>query len=386
MNKIKSYIYEDIKEEFLKESGYFESGEFASLSEENFIDNLSDKEFSEKTKVIYFSGSFGFFHEGHLDVIKRAHKEFSASNMDIVIVVSPSNSDYAKKKYGDTNFANNFDRYQRILEFREELKKYDVVIDLNPMLNNKIDYNFTDILYYFLSKNINKNVDDIKNKPVLIGGKDRDYSKLNDLTNKVRFRFYKEKKVFSTSAEYNKKNIRNNTKKELYLRVNNKKEYDVFYQYMSNYYEKITPIYIENEKKIVKEMIKNNSADYITICKDYADILKYVKVSREYENPLSKSKHKENRELKKEKGKTVIDSDIYTGGTKMFVEQNNLSFFSILDLSKKNKEIELLDIDDFKKEKFGYPYVDISSKCSLPPFTKEMHTIFESLKKEIGKI
>lgn len=249
------------------------------------------------------------------------------------------------------------------------------------MLNHRVDQNFTDFLFDFLIKNIKglKNIKDMKYKPTIIGGKDRDYSILNEINSLIEFLYFDEKIEISTSKNFIQKNKK---KCKLFLRVNNEKEFLIFFKYMKFFYESIEPIYIKDEINFLKNQYKNKK-NIITICKDYKDLFDYKKVSRIYDHPLSKPYHKINNI--DFKNKIVIDSDIFSGLTRDYITKFASDFIALKDLS--NQEyVELIDIDDMKNEFFNYPYVDLSSKCSLPPFTPKMHDIIKNLKMELNKI
>lgn len=383
-----SYIYSDIPREFLCRAGYFEpKAKFKPLSRQSFVHNLSGKNMTPDTLVVYFPGSFGHFHEGHLDVVKRAYHDALKICKNFVIVISPSHTDYAVEKYGNTTFALNKTRYDRIMELKDELLKYNVVIDLNPMLNFTCDHNFTDILKFFVDTSIAP-IDTMNRKPVLVFGKDRYYNSITCYTDKVSSWFYPETVTRSTSKDFVSKEI---PKKDLYLRVRSSDEFDCFVKYMKPFYKSITMISIHDERSIVKSIAKKRKV--ITICKDYADLVPYVSVSRTYEHPLSDAEHryskltnvKRQQIFKEYSDSLVIDSDIFTGGTMRYIESMGCEFHALVDMRAKHN-VELLDIDDFKKDDFMYPYVDLSSKCSLPAFTYDLYSVIVELIKELRTI
>jgi glycerol-3-phosphate cytidylyltransferase-like family protein len=382
--KIKSYVYKDIAEDKAIEAGYFKTTEFWDDNcKVNTIDNLSDVLMGRDTLVCYYSGSFGFFHDGHLDVIKRTYEDALKITDDFIIVLSFANSEYSFSKYGNSSFSSNYDRYQRVNEYRDLLSKYNVVIDLNPMLNYRVDHNFTDLLYDFLIKNISEDVFDITNTPVIIGGKDKNYSILNKLTSQVKFWYYDEKIEKSTSKDYL---IKEKEKVSLFIRVHNKEEYKIFQCHMKNYYSKIIPIYISDEIMELNRLLKNEKK-VITVCKDYSDLFEYIELKRIFDNPLSNPRHDISNKEKfiKYKGYTVVDSDAFSGGTRKFLQSCGLIFISLIDLSD-SENTDLIDIDDIKNENFNYPYVDLSYRCSLPGFTPELHDIIIQLKNDLNFI
>lgn len=382
--KIDSYIYKDIDQEQAIEAGYFETTEpWSDRCKVNTIDNLSFRSIGRDTLICYYSGSFGFFHDGHLDVIKRAYEDASKITDDFVIVLSLANSEYSFSKYGNSSFSSNYDRYHRVNEYRALLSQYNVVIDLNPMLNYRVDHNFTDLMYDFIIKNVDIDISNLTHKPVIIGGKDKDYSTLNELTSDVKFWYYDEKVEKSTSKDYVTKE---KLKVSLYIRVHTKEEYNIFKSHMSNYYRKITPIYINDEIKDLTRLFKNEKK-VITVCKDYGHLFEYIELKRIFDNPLSNSRHdeKDKEKFKKYQGYTVIDSDVFSGGTRTFIQNCGLKFHALIDLSK-SKNTDLLDIDDIKDEHFNYPYVDLSYRCSLPGFTPELHDVIMQLKNDLNSI
>ena len=365
---------------FLDEAGYFKpKSEFKPLSDSNFIMNNKGININKDTLVLYYPGSFGFFHKGHLDIVVRAAKEAMEITDNYVVVISPANSDYAAEKYGDSNFATNKFRTDQIIKMVSGLD-FNIIVDLNPMLNFTVDHNFTDLLRFYINKNIGCEPIELKYTPVIVGGKDRNYSILNDLTNEVQFWFYDEQVEYSTSKNCTPEPLR---KKKLYLRVHSIDEYNLFCDHFNDWYDGIEAIYIDDELTFVESLNKDNT---ITICKDYAHILPYIKVSRFYDTPLSDSVHSTTSSdiLSVFKGFTVVDSDIYSGSTKKMVESSGLTMLSLIDLSGQTDNVELLDYDDFKKKDFCYPYVDITSKCSMPPFTLEHHERYKKFISQVG--
>lgn len=377
---VESFVYNNIPDVFLDEAGYFNPPvPFKPLSDRNFVININNKKITKDTLVLYYPGSFGFFHEGHYDIVCRAINDAKQLTDDYVLVISPANSDYSASKYGNSSFASNKHRTNRILSVIGGTD-LNIIIDLNPMLNFEVDHNFTDLLDNFIKMNSVCDIVDMKYTPVIVAGKDRNFSILNDLTNMVQCWFYDEKVVCSTSKNFTPLPLK---KKKLFLRVHTKQEYDLFCSFFSNWYNGIEPIFIKDEIEFVKSLPKNDM--YITICKDYADLLPYVKLSREYDTPLSEPYHNSyyNKTLEEYIGYTVVDSDIYSGSTRKFVENLGLKMVSYINLEDCTDEVELLDIDDFKKPDFTYPFVDLTSKCSMPVFTLNEHQIYNRFKEKL---
>ena len=383
---IDSFIYDNIQSGKQRRlAGYFKpSTKWSPIdSTSNYVMYLDNAiSISKDTLVIYYSGSFGQFHEGHLNVVERAIQDAKQITDNYVIVISPTNSDYCVSKYGAySNLSSNKERTNNIKKIIEERGLTNVVIDINAMLNHYSDQNFTDLLQYFINHNCNvKSLTELTHIPVLVGGKDRDYRSITKHTDLVGFWFYEEEVARSTSTDTT--NIIQD-KKNLVLRVNNISEYDIFVSLMGQYYKSISYIMIDGETNRVSKMDKDKC---ITICKDYSHILEYIPLSREYETPLSEPKHniQDRDKFLQYKGKVVIDSDIFSGGTKDFIETVcGLRMEALIDLRHTN--VELLDIDDFKKPDFRYPYVDLSSKCSLPAFTYKEHYVIIELHKQLTR-
>lgn len=381
---INSFIYDSIPSGRLDACGYFEPKiPFVPLSSQNYIDNISRISLTERTLVVYFPGSFGNFHEGHMSVVRRAYADAKALTDDFAIIISPASSDYSIDKYGDSDFASNKYRYDRIVSYADELKDLNVIIDLNPMLNFEVDHNFTDFLKFFVEQNIG-DFERLASTPVIVSGKDRDFSELERQTDKVRFQYYDAQSDIGTSTNFRPSH---RPMPELYLRVHTQAELDVFCQYMGGFYGQIRPIFIGNERQEVKRLAA--AGDCVTICKDYADIVPYVPLSRHYAHPLSEPSHHACPDLRAQferyRGYTVIDSDVFSGTTRRFVESMGMAFVSLIDLSS-HQNVELLDVDDFKIDRFAYPHVDLSSRCSLPPFRLDEHRLIQKLRTHLKAI
>ena len=379
--KYNHYIYNNVPEIFLEEAGFFVPNEEPlRLSENSYIKNVNNKVITEDTLVLYFPGSFGCFHKGHMDIVHRAVADAKNITDDYVLVLSPANSDYAIDKYGYSNFATNKFRYERIMEQIKDCG-YNIIVDLNPMLNYTVDHNFTDLLKWFCDYEVGVNIDELKYAPVIVGGKDRDFSIINDLTNLIQFWYYDQQVDFSTSGNYKPEQ---HTKHDVLVRVHNDVEFDLFVRYFSSYYNEIKPIYIKDE---IKQLKKLDLDKCITICKDYVNYCHYVKLSRTYETPLDKPTFTEEDRLRFSNfyGFTAIDSDIFSGGTRDFLNSVGIKTHAFTDLSKTDNT-ELLDIDDFKCDNYCYPYIDVASKCSLPAFDCEMHKHYNSFITELKNL
>lgn len=377
----KSFIYSD----FLASIGWFETKlPFESLSNVNYLKFINEpNKITSNTLIAYFPGCFAEFHIGHLDVVKQAVDRCKEITDDYLVVIAPANADYTTEKYGkDSLFATNKYRYDRICERLQGIEG-NVAIDLNTMLNFKIDYNFTDLLFDFVSRQ-NVNYNDLVHTPRIVCGKDRDYfSNLVKVTDKIDVFYVEDTTGASSSGHIKTVGNTKVTKKTLLLRCNNKKQFKLFVKWFGKDYNKVIPHLISYEKMFAKQLHKAHKFD-VTICKDYADFLPYVKTHRTFENPLADAKG--NVSDGTFQGLKVLDSDIFSGTTKNYIANQGGTLYAVHDFSDKLDEWELLDIDDFYKDDFCYPYVDISSRCSLPAFDLDFHNKFQEFKLELKNI
>lgn len=372
----KSFIYSDL----MASLGYFEPKiPFESLDKEvNYLKFINEvKGITSNTLIAYFPGCFAHFHEGHVDVVKQAIKACREITEDYVVVISPANSDYTTEKYGkDSLFATNKYRYDRICEALSGIEG-NVVIDLNPMLNFKVDYNFTDLLYDFVCRQ--KIVfDNLLHQPRIVCGKDRNYfANLAKVTNKINV-FYVDDTTGASSSGHIK-NVGNTKliKKNLLLRCKTRKQFDCFRHYFGDQYKNIQLQIIDDEIIKAKRLHEKYEFD-VTVCKDYAQFLPYVKTQRIFENPLANSSG--NTTKGNFKGLKVLDSDIFSGGTKNFIENQGGTLYAVYNFSTSLDSWELLDVEDFLDDRFCYPYVDISNRCSMQPFDLAFHKKFNLFK------
>ena len=79
---------------------------------------------------------------------------------------------------------------------------YNIIVDLNPMLNYTVDHNFTDLLKWFIDYEVGVSIDELKYAPVIVGGKDRDFSIINDLTNLIQFWYYDQQVDFFHQRQF----------------------------------------------------------------------------------------------------------------------------------------------------------------------------------------
>ena len=380
-----SFIYDDILEEYKEKCGYFETKLPFSLIQENshYLETFGkDIHISENTLIFYYPGAFTVFHSGHMKVIKSVYEYAKSITDDFYIVLSPSNTDYLVQKYSKKHEIHNQKRYDRIyksiLNDSYHLLKH-IVIDLNPMMNTKVDYNFTDLLKSFIEHYLP--YDKLQFIPYIVCGKDRDFRKLEKHTDKLKV-FYFEG---DDTSSKNMIKMNTNKKKICLLRCFNEKELKLFRKYFDKFYSMIIPSYNDNEIEKVKEyvrMLEEDGKSYITICKDYKNILPYYKFSREWVHPLRSDKFINAFTLPEVD--IVIDSDVYGGKTRQFIETYYKSkLLAINDVYGLTNDIEIVDITDLYDDLYRYPQYDISERMSLPPFDLEMHDLFDNFKKEL---
>lgn len=399
-----AFGYNDVPDDKLEECGFFLPKEiptsmtvFSDKMNEisHFINDLSDMvidyEPNDIRHVFYYTGAFGSFHEGHMDVVRRTYERAITEGYDpnqFLIVISPSNSDYTKKKYGNTNFASNKYRYDRIMDWEEQLRDLNVVIDLAPMLDMRCDHNFTTLIEMFCRRLASYTLRKVHTK-VFVSGKDRDYSTISDYTN-YGYWFFDANIDVSTSDKHPVEL----EKKHLLLRCDNQFQLEVFSRYLGQYYLSVTPIYLSDELKLAENLIKKYMQQgkvVSTICRAYRtfqDIDYFYSFSRYYTNPLEKPIRGDvansNGTGMVLNSDVIIDSDIFSGDTKRDIEKiaqyhgKNVEFVATYDLSN-DDEMELLDIWDFINAEYVYPKVDVASRCSLPVFDFELHNTYNAM-------
>ena len=387
-----SFIFKDISEDLktLESLGYFEPKQkFFSEIEPgyNFVSNISgNKSINKDTLIVYYTGAFTYFHIGHYNLIVKAYESLKESHpsKDIRIVISPSNSDYIFDKYGPEFNVGNKIRYERIVRFITNQDcnfLEDIIIDLNPMLNTKYDYNFTDLLKNFVEKYVYYK--DLENTPYILCGKDKSYFKnLEKHTEKVKV-FYSE--GCGTSSSDNLRLIGEFNKKNVILRVHTKEEFNLFKKYLGDYYSSITPFYIKDEVKYIRELLSNIKPgtynNIYTNCRDYRSFLPYVKVRRCFKHPLDFNPTIEADEIKA--GDLYVDSDSFTGLTRNYIKDKGSNLICIYDFRLKQDTHDIVDIDDLYKSDFRYPFYDLSERMGLPIFDKELHKNFNNLRLDL---
>ena len=372
-----SFIYSDI----LQNIGWFNAGNpYKKLGDVNYVHYINGKVNIDKDTIIaYFPGCFAQFHDGHITVIDEMKHILSSVSDNYVIVLAPANTDYTVSKYGADNvYASNKYRYDRITSKLEGVTG-NIAIDLNPMLNNDQDYNFTDLLKDFVERHVEK-FDDLVNAPFIMCGKDRDYFKnIELLTNKIKI-YYSHDITQLSSSQLIKESPKTFVKKICHLRCNNVEQLGVFHKYFKHHYKEIVPVYLKHELEQAKK--KSEFAD-ITICKEYADILPYVPFHRNFIHPLT-SDNTYTGDASLIDNNKVLDSDIFTGGTAREIVRLGGCLTSVMNFYHKTDTDELVDFNDFYDEKYCYPYYDISERCSMMPFTKKDHENLAEFKQYIN--
>lgn len=366
---MKSEIYKDLSREVAVECGYFEpkvphsgvSGKHASKLSPELYD-----------RIVYFPGSFGAFHEGHVSVLRRAIDKYPNS----LIVVAPSNSDYAAEKYGAwSEFASNKYRYENIKRVLAEAN-IEAVIDTGPMLDHVCDHNFTDQLFDFVAP---ETAAAMKYPPVILCGKDRsDFMKLNEHTDRVVVDWFDDITGQSTSAIENPQRL----KKHLILRCNTFEEFELFREYFDEQYFTIHPFFLKDELVAAKDAAKWCKATH-TNCKEYKDFLPYISISRTFENPLEDGKVTSGDVPE---GAILLDSDIFSGTTRRYVESKGAKLYGLIHIEDLRVGWELLDISDFLKDEWQYPHTDISSRCSMQAFDVAFHNHFQEFKDKLRHV
>jgi glycerol-3-phosphate cytidylyltransferase-like family protein len=383
----KSFVYSNIPaNNDLASLGWFQPKiPFGVIGNANYVKFINEQNtnISKNTLVAYFPGCFAEFHIGHLDVVKQAIEHCRAITNDYLVVIAPANSDYTTEKYGKNSlFATNKYRYNRICSMLSGIEG-NVVVDLNPMLNYEADFNFTDLIFDFIARQ-GVEYNDLVHVPRIICGKDRDYfSNLVKLTDKLDVFYVNDTTGASSSSHIKAVNNTSVKKKKLLLRCDNHEQYDLFVKYFADQYEEIELQLLSDEIIKAKQLNDIHNFD-VTICKDYSDFLPYVKVHRSFENPLdSGNGHITQGTFENLK---VLDSDVFSGGTKNFIVNQGGFLYAVHDFSEQLNDRELLDITDFYDEKFCYPYVDISSRCSMSAFNLDSHKNFLAFKTELKNI
>lgn len=325
-------------------------------------------------EIFYFPGSFGEFHEGHISVVEQIRRD----NPDAVIVISPSHSSYAALKYGAwSKRASNKYRYDNIMRAITGRGWYNVIIDTAPMLAALCDHNFPDLAIGFMERN---NLDGIPN---IVVGKDRvKWLELNEFTDEIKMVYVDDTTGVSTSDSEAATRVR----KHAIVRAQTVAEGRLFVEHFADQYLTMRVLLIEDEiADVMRRFVHGeDTRNLITICKDYSHVMPYYKLSRQFDTPLSDPVMPEIPEFFK--GVTVVDSDIYTGTTADAVREAGGNLQAIMDVSDSTRDIEIIDVDDFKKADFNYPAYDLSERCSMQAFDSKMYYRVENFKRELKEL
>jgi hypothetical protein len=411
-----SFIYSEMNN--IHDAGYFGVNNRNKLAEgcKDFFTVVHEKQnrsmmsnIDRDSIVAYYPGSFGTFHKGHYSVVSNAVMRLLAEHprKKIFVVIAPSNSSYAIAKYGKDNvMSTNKYRYDKIMErdfypITRCAEEVSILVDTEPMLNYVEDQNVTDLVLNFVKRH-GIVWDEFEVKPYLICGKDC-ASFTNLPKDRINVMHIDDSTGESTSnnswkSQFVKK------KKSVLVRYNHERDFALFMKYFANKdsgFGDIVGQHIATEKRKLmnrKLLAHNDRILSITICKDYADIFPYVKVSRRFENPLAGAELNYNqpgliaiRNLVAQCASNgmsleVIDSDVYSGATKKAILQTGAEFYAVHDYSEKTGDFDIIDIDDFKKQEYRYPYVDVAERCSMYAFDAEMHERFQSFVNELRGI
>lgn len=388
-----SFIYKDIDLSLieLESIGYFKpKKDFETIvpgTNHTYYFN-KDKPITKETLIVYFPGAFSYTHIGHLKLIKEAYESLISD--DVRIVISPANSDYLYSKYGSNINVTNVKRFNRLLNTIEDNKEFlgesynNLIIDLNPMLNMTCDYNFTDLLKNFIEVS-GFNYESLPT-PYILCGKDRGYFKdLTEHTDKIKVFYYKGS---STSSRNFVTSMGTFNRKDVLVRVHSEKQFEIFKKYMFPFYNSIKMSLISSEIDTVNQYLLTNPIEPVyTNCKDYLSTgLKYIPISRKFKHPLDIYP----TIICKDdipSGSIIIDSDVFSGTTKDFVNDKfNSKIVAVYDYQKMSEYKDIVDIDDIIKEDFNYPQVDVSERIGIQLFTEELHSIFNDLKAELKQV
>lgn len=369
-------------DEILESIGWFYTGSPDAKPFDEFFNSVYPplSNIDKNTVVAYYTGCFAEFHSGHMNVVTDSLKRLKVifPSNKIVFVIAPSNADYTLSKYGDVEQASNKYRYDKIVE---AIKGMDnVYIDLNPMLNFDRDHNFPDLIEHFLNR-FDLSLDTMNEAPFIVSGKDRgNLGAISQFTEKLRAVYYQGDET--SSSDIIKGNPLSRKKKNLILRCKKGSEFDIFCRYFKDQYASIEALYQDYEIRLAERLL--NSSDYdgiskITICKDYKGMVPFVRVSRGWTNPLQQSKYFLCSDVGKLNNALVLDSDIFSGSTERFVAEHGGKLIALVEC---REDEEIIDYDDLVNGNWKYPQVDISYRCSMQPFDKDMHVRFENFLKE----
>lgn len=334
------------------------------------------------TLIAYYPGCFAEFHTGHMAVIRETVKAMKAVTDDYRVIIAPANSDYTMSKYGDVVQASNKYRYDKIMNWlRGAMGMERVHIDLNPMLNFDRDHNFPDLIDDFL-KGQGLSLDVMERAPYVVCGKDRDWSNLRRATNRIRV-FYSQGDSTSSSAIMAAKEPTPRIKKDLILRCTTWYDFDLFVNHFGDQYKSVKPLYKSHEMDMARALCEKHKFDF-TICKEYHSLLPYHQVSRKWHNPLDQSGEFYQRNLPDMDGKLILDSDVFSGSTRDFVESRGGKLIATFEVDPVATEV--VDYDDMIYNYLQYPHADVAWRCSMAPFTKESHANFAEFLKTANEL
>lgn len=332
----------------------------------------------DTTRIAYYPGCFAEFHDGHMAVIRQVLSILKEEGGDYRLIIAPANSDYTMSKYGDVLQASNKYRYDRIVErLRTEPGMERVHIDLNPMLNFDRDHNFPDMIDDFL-KGQGWSLDAMKSRVLIVCGKDRDWSMLNRVQNKLAT-LYVEGDDTSSSAIMASKPPMPRVKKDVIVRCTTWLDYERFKKYFGKQYKTVTPLYKNHELDMARALMREHKFDF-TICTEYMDLLEYRRLSRRWVNPLEQSREFWDQSIGDVNGKLILDSDVFSGTTRDFIESRGGKLIPVFEVDPETTEV--VDYDDLIHNYLQYPHADVAWRCSMAPFTKEDHANFAAFLKE----
>ena len=330
------------------------------------------------TLIAYYPGSFAEFHAGHIAVIRETVGAMKAITGDYRVIIAPANSDYTMSKYGDVVQASNKYRYDRIMErLRAEPGMERVHVDLNPMLNFDRDHNFPDLIDDFLrGHGLELNI--MERAPYIVCGKDRDWTMLERVQNKLAT-IYIEGDGTSSSAIMASMPPMPRVKKDVIVRCTTWLDYELFKKYFGKQYKNTAPFYKNHELDMARELMREHKFDF-TICKEYAGLLEYRRLSRRWVNPLEQAPGFYDQGIGDVSGKLILDSDVFSGTTRDFIESRGGKLVSVFGVDPDTTEV--IDYEDLIQGHLQYPHADVAWRCSMAPFTKEDHANFAAFLKE----
>lgn len=363
---IDSFLYSQLPRTKAIEAGYFDAPKRPAILPQVRLGLIpvspSAKPNPHLNVIAYYPGAFGEFHKGHVNVVWRAWKDIKRTP-DSAIVIAPAHSSYAVAKYGNTLQATNGYRARNILAAFKDAP-FPVYLAVDQLLNATEDYNVTDQIEHFaLSGTVVR----------IVTGKDRNWKGLNGLHPCVAVEYYDDETGASTSQMA----LTPLRRKTCLVRTPSPEKFSLFKRTFQHHYSSVQHVDTREERKWAKSFVGEAS----TICKEYADILPYYKVSRKFAHPWDLNPTIEcNANL----SGLWVDSDTYSGATKCFIESCGGTLHTYLDVSDYTETFEIVDISDFEAGTYVYPFVDVAERCSMMPWGVEdyanMATFLSQLK------